>query len=113
MAVIRKVNGKDETVKAEQGSQYWLVLNNKVDGTPEEEAYCSEIKHIFLNWRKAPDQYIRDNFTKYREKARDDWYVDHQGKPTRPQFNSDWTLAKKWNLFSAHQPDNSTIEHIY
>lgn len=108
MAIIRKTNGTDITVSAEQGSRYWLVLNNKSVGTEEEQDFCSDIKHIYLNWRKAPDEYIRDNFTNFREKARDEWYVDNQGIPTRPQYDADWEIAKRWKLFNNYQAPDDT-----
>ena len=104
MAVVRLLNGKDDTVSAEVGAELWLVLNGYKDGTPEQQEYCSKVKTIYLNWRKAPDEWIKDNWDLFRSKARDEWYIDNNCRPTRPQYDADKDLALKWKLFNEYSP---------
>jgi hypothetical protein len=98
MAYIIKNDNTTATTSAELGATYWTILHGYKEGTPEQEEYCSKIKKIYLNWRKAPDEWIKDNFDKLKEKAKNEWYVDNQGIPTRPQYKKDWDLKNKWGL---------------
>jgi hypothetical protein len=116
MALIRFHDDTTDSVSAEYGLQVYKVLNGKDEGTPELQEYCIRVKSVHLNWRKADDEWIKDNFRKFKDKAKDEWYVDNQGNPTRPQYDADWTLAKKWNLFSNTNPfekEENTLMDIY
>lgn len=98
MAYLILNNGKTASLPADKGADIWLVLNGYEEGTEAQQEYCTKIKSIHLNWRNAPEEWIRDNLETYIEKAKDEWYVNRQGKPTRPQYTSDWNIKKKWNI---------------
>lgn len=98
MAYIILNNKKTITISAEKANQMWLVLNGYIEGTEEQQDFCSKVSKIYLNWRKAPPEWIKENIELYREKAKDEWYVDNQGNPTRPQHNEDWERIKKHGI---------------
>lgn len=98
MAYIIFNNNTTATIPAEKANEMWLVLNGYKEGTEEQQEFCTRVKSIHLNWRKAPDEWIKDNYDKFKEKAKDEWYVDNQGNPTRPQHNEDWERIKKHGI---------------
>lgn len=98
MAIIRLTNNQQITVSKERAHEAWAVLNGEIEGTEEQQEFCTKIKKIHFNWRSAPDSWVEQNMDMMREKFRDEWYVDNQGNPTRPQYKKDWDLKNKWGL---------------
>lgn len=98
MAYIILNNNKAITVDADKATRMWLVLNGYEEGDEAQQEFCSKVKSIHLNWRNAPDEWIKDNFDRYKQCCKDYWYVDNQGKPTRPQYNADWEIKRRWNI---------------
>lgn len=58
MAFIRFTNGRAMSVSAEQGAAIWRILNDEVQGTPEQQRFCSLIRRIYLNPKNAPASYL-------------------------------------------------------
>lgn len=112
MAVLRFSDGKSANVNSATGLRIWQILNDQVDDASDKEmAICDRVHKIYLNWRNAPDDYIKAHFDRIAPIAISAWMVEstpigsqHQhtsiGIPTRPEpgdnFNREF--CKKWGL---------------
>ena len=106
MAVIRFTNGKEETIDAATAASIWLVLCGEKDATKEQENFMERVKNIHLNWRNAPDSYIKKRFETILPMALADWVVNHAGKPVRPGSEFAWQFAKRWGLWENGHPSS-------
>lgn len=84
MAFVRFIDGTEKTIKLEQAKKLWSVLNNEVEPTPEQQAFCDRVKHLYISWRKAPDSYLYANKQYIAPMVKDSWIVNSQGVPLRP-----------------------------
>jgi hypothetical protein len=101
MAVIRYHTAKeDENVPAEKGIRYWQLMTGEVDGTEAEMVLCGEIKDISLNWRNAPDSYIKARKHVIFPMVLMAWMCDANGVPTRPDPSNSFAVgfAHKWEM---------------
>lgn len=110
MAIIHRTDGKHEVVDPEIGAAIWKVLNGEIEPSPEQAKYCETVEKIDLNWRKAPDSYIKAHFDTIIPMALSDWMLEvreadgHKivtGRVSRPQPGDDfaWNFAKRWGLW--------------
>lgn len=109
MAIIRFNNGKEESVSPQTGASVWLVLCGEVDPTKEQENFMLRVKNVHLNWRNAPDSYIRKRFDMILQFALADWSVNRAGKPVRPQGEFAWAFAKRWGLWENGRPSSLVV----
>lgn len=58
MAVVVFANGRKRVISHEQGVMIWQVMNHEIDPTPKQEAFCADIKDLFLNLHDAPQSYL-------------------------------------------------------
>lgn len=99
MAYLALDNGQKRSIPRDEALKIWGVLNGGVDPTPEQEKFCSHIKDIWLNWRKAPDSYIAQRLDRISQLHLNGWLVDCDGVPVKPGDDSSWVFAKKWGLW--------------
>jgi hypothetical protein len=104
MAIIHFHDGKQQSVKPEVGAAIWLVLTGEQEPTPDQEKFASRVKNVCLNWRNAPDSYIKKKFHHVVGFALADWTVNRAGKPTHPSSEFGWTFAKRWGLWDRGRP---------
>lgn len=98
MAHIELVDGKKRSITPEQGVVIWNILQGRNDPTQEQERFISNIRKVYLNWRKAPDDYIEQNFDYIKPMAMADWVTDRSGSPIRPSNKAGFAFAKRWGL---------------
>lgn len=118
MAILKLSNGKDKTISLEQSHEIWSILNGEKEPTKEQEEYCSNIDKIYLNWRKAPDSYIRDRFDIIAGMHMAEWAVDNQGTTVRPEnyISPDgkyrvWVFARKWGFLDENGKTKLAKKH--
>lgn len=101
VAVIRHNDGRDEIVSPEVAAEVWLILNNEVEPTEEQDGYCSTINRVFLNWRNAPDTYIQRHMSEVRKKVIQEWMRNLDGDYMRPEPTDieNIEFCKKWRLY--------------
>lgn len=61
MALIKLHSGKVQPITHEKAAAIWQVMQGEIDGTPEQIKFCDQVKDIYLDWRIAPESYIRVN----------------------------------------------------
>lgn len=101
MAYVVFTDGKKSNISAEQGLGIWQVLNGEIEGDEKQQEFCRKVEKIYLNWRNAPDNYIKANFDLIMPMALSDWMVNEKGQPTEPETGNDfaWKFAKRWGLW--------------
>lgn len=104
MAHVIYKDGKRTALSVEQGVKLWKALRSPTGLTDEQLDRLANIKAVYLNWHTAPDDYIRENLSAIIPLALNDWYVNSQGKPTKPQSDEAWRFAKKWGLWQFGRP---------
>lgn len=105
MAYLELKSGKKTSISAEQGAFLWKALRNPSGLDEELLEKVQGIKAIYLAWRNAPDDYIRENLKGIVPIALNDWAVDRRtGRPTRPQSDHAWKFAKRWGLWENGGP---------
>lgn len=109
MAYILHTDGTREVRSEAEAEKLWLIKVGRARPTNEaQEKYVklirSTIKKVKLNWRTAPDEYIRANFDEVIEAALQNWSVDRSGNPLRPQTDWDLAFAIKWGLWYRNKP---------
>lgn len=106
MALLILDNGSKQVISAEQGRTIWGVLSGKIKPTPEQEKYCLKVKKVFLNWRNAPDSYIKQYFEIMVDLATLGWMADKEGNITQPEPADApaWNFAKRWGLWENGNP---------
>lgn len=109
MAYILHIDGTRELRSEAEAEKLWLIKVGRArPATPAQENYIklirSTIRKVKLNYRTAPDEYIRANFDEVIEEALKSWSVDRRGNPTRPQTDWDLAFAIKWGLWYRNKP---------
>ena len=104
MAIIRFTNGKEEGVTPEVGASVWEVLSGEKEATKDQENFMLRVKNVHLNWRNAPDSYIKKRFELILQMALSDWSVDRNGRPKKPGSEFAWQFAKRWGLWENGAP---------
>ena len=62
MALIVTHDNKRHAVSPEKGLAIYQVLNGEIEGTPEQEKFCEQVKSVYLNWRNAPKSYVQRHY---------------------------------------------------
>lgn len=109
MAYILHTDGTREVRSEAEAEKLWLIKVGRARPTTKaQEKYVELIRQtvtkVKLNYRTAPDDYIRANFDEVMENALRDWVVDRRGNPTRPQSDFDLAFAIKWGLWYRGKP---------
>lgn len=91
---------KQEIVTPEKAHQVWQVMNGVIEGTEAQQDFCALVAVVKLNWREAPDDYIKHYQDAIMTMEVMQWMRDRQGDYTRPDLArpSDKVFAKKWRL---------------
>src|SRR6266849_3272963 len=75
---------------------------NQQEPTEKQEMLCTNIKHVYLNWRNesTPDDYIRKHLSIIEKICISYFMVDRNGNPTKPEYHDKvtWNFVKKWNI---------------
>lgn len=58
MAIVKLNNNQTVTLSREKAEDIWAVLNGDIEGTKEQQEFCSKIKKIYLNRHHAPQSYL-------------------------------------------------------
>lgn len=126
MAYIVFNDRKTDQVDAAKGLHVWQVLNGYAEpDDPNDEKYCSRVRKIYLNYRNAPDDYIKERFDIIAPMVIGKWMVDSRpigngqhtsmGIPTRPQPNDtwNWQFSKKWGLIRNGEATELAKKYFY
>lgn len=102
MAYLTLIDGGAKTVPAEEGEAIWRILNNQQEPTKKQGMLCTNIKHVYLDWRNesTPDDYIRKHLGIIEKICISYFMVDRNGNPTKPEYHDKvtWNFVKKWNI---------------
>lgn len=109
MALIIYTNG-DKAFKPDvEAVKLWRILDGQAK--PENEAQRRYIAHVrrtvksvSLDYRTAPEDYIRKNLHKLLPKILSEWVVNQHGEPLKPADAQQWTFAKKFGLWRGNKP---------
>lgn len=108
MAVIHLTTGESQVIPPDKAQQIWQVLEGELTPTKQQQAYCQKVRSINLNWRTAPDSYIKEHLDVIIDMALMDWAIDRQGYLTEPDERDvhAWAFAKKWGLWHKGKPSD-------
>lgn len=98
MAYIKLTTGQGIGVTKEQGREVWSVMQGDKEPSPEQEKFMRQVVDIRLSFNNAPDSYISQHLEEYREWCMRDWRVGYDGKPSKPQYPYQWSIAKKYGF---------------
>lgn len=124
MAMIRLANGQEKTLTAEQGAEIWAILQGDEEGTAEQQAFCLQVKKLYLNWRNAPDSYIERYKDIIFPMVVGEWmshgirypdgHVTTDGRPTRPDplNNINREFSKKWGLLDGGNHTQLALKYM-
>lgn len=109
MAFITYIDGRREFKAEDEAVKLWRILDGQAAPMNEaQERYVKSIrrniKKVVLDYRNAPEDYIRKNLHKLLPYILSDWVVDRTGKPLRPGNSAQWSFAKKYGLWKGHKP---------
>lgn len=110
MAVVKLKTGQRKFVPEEAGVSMWLCKHGFEVPDPEQQRYLEQVSDIVLNWRYAPDEYIRRNLLRIIPQVVADWFVDPNGRPVRPARREDYIFAEKWGLWAKNKPTALVID---
>lgn len=90
----------------------WQVkVGHAIPDSPQLAKYAEGIKKVVLNWRTAPEEYVRYHLNDIVPIAVADWVVAPDGTPLRPSTPSGWDFAKKYGLMKGYSPTNLVTKH--
>jgi hypothetical protein len=100
MAEVKFINGSSKSMPADKAYVLWQVFNGDITGNPEQQTYCTQIRGMVLNWRKAPDSYLYTHAHSLIPIVKNTFMCDRAGKLTRPEFSDadGWRVAKLLEL---------------
>lgn len=104
MAYLILTNGNKRNVPPDLGMRLWNSLHDPSGLDEDQLDYLKTIKAVFLNWHKAPDEYVAGNLDWIIPLALNDWRIDRYGKHTRPDSDEAWRFAKRWGLWEFGAP---------
>lgn len=110
MAVIKFISGKRLEISGDAALKLWEVLNAEREPTEKEGEYCGRIESLYMNWRTAPDSYLRANKRAVSRICKSEWMVDgykvgdwkhgSRGIAVRPEPNDydNWRVSELLGL---------------
>ncbi len=101
MAVVVLNGNRKEQVKHEIGLAIWAILNGEAEPDDEKQLnYCNQVVDVYLDWRNAPDSYIKHCFEAVVDMALGSWMCNERGEVTLPEPYDQWSIdfANKWGL---------------
>jgi hypothetical protein len=104
MAIIWFKDGKRKIVSNEVGSKLWLCMHGYVEPDERQKAYIATVRSVHLDWRSAPDPYIRQNLPDIVDMVIQQWTADSSGRPVKPNSHEDYRFAVKWGLWVNNHP---------
>lgn len=104
MACIRFTDGSRKFVPEPIGVRLWRCLHGLAAATEDQRDYLARVRTVYLNWRTAPDEYIRRNLPDIVEAVTKGWVVDSDGRPLRPSTQEEYAFAAKWGLWVNGHP---------
>lgn len=111
MAYLELRNGTKKHISREQGEKLWNGLQDPESIDETQQKFLGTIKAIYLNWRHAPDSYIKENLDDIIPMALNEWSVDKRGHITRPSTPFAWQFAKRWGLWEFGRPTSLVGGH--
>lgn len=85
----------------------WQVkVGNAVPDSPELARYAESVSKVILNWKTAPEEYVRHHLNVIVPQAVAEWIVDSKGHPIRPSTHWGWEFARKYGLMRGHSITN-------
>jgi len=109
MALITHTDGSREFKAEDEAVKLWRILDGQAKPMNDsQKRYCDQVRHdvkrVVLNYRTAPEDYVRKNLHKLLPQILADWVVDAHGRPMRPANAWQWAFAKKYGLWKGHRP---------
>lgn len=112
MAIVKYLDEKDEVITAEVGAMIWKVLNGELEPDEEQQAFVEKVKTVHLNFRNAPDSYIKARLPMIIPTVLQEWMVDANGNPTKPESEFAWTFSRRWGLWEHGAPTSLVRKYI-
>lgn len=104
MAFVLHTDGTREWRSEAEAEKLWLIKVGRAN--PQNEAQKryvrfirKSIKRVILNYRTAPEEYVRAYLPEIAERAVAQWIVDRRGRPVRPATDEDMAFAIKYGLW--------------
>lgn len=109
MAYVQYIDGTRELRSEAEAKKLWLIKVGRArPQTPAQKKYVSfirkTIKKIRLNYRTAPEEYIKANIHDIVPMALANWMVNKKGQPIRPATKDDMEFAVKYGLWNQGKP---------
>lgn len=109
MAYILHIDGTREVRSEAEAEKLWLIKVGRAKPvTPAQIQYVRFIRKnivkVRLNYRTAPDEYVRAYLPEIIEQVVSYWTVDRRGRPLRPGTPEDMAFAVKWGLYRRGKP---------
>lgn len=104
MAYVITKDGKKSLISHEAGLKLWISLHNLDSLDIHSRARLERIAYIFLDYMRAPDDYVQENLQTIIPLALNDWVVDRHGLPIKPATEAAWAFARKWDLWAFGAP---------
>jgi hypothetical protein len=108
--LIRKDGTKELHTKPEDEARLykvWQVLAGRaVPDSPELARFCDGVQKVILNWRTAPEEYVRARLNEIVPQVIASWVVDRNGNPLRPATKQQYEFARKYGLVKGYKPTN-------
>lgn len=112
MAVVIFQDGEKRELAPAIALKIWEVLTGVSEPSGEQQiAFCNRVKRLYLNWRTAPEAYIRDHWETIVPLMLSGWRVNRQGQPIMPDSESDWTLSRAWGLYEHGRLNNTVLTY--
>jgi hypothetical protein len=85
----------------------WQVITGrKIPDSHELTRFSLSVKQVILNWRTAPEEYVRAHLQHIIPQAVAEWVVDGAGTPLRPSTPWGYEFARKYGLYRGNKPTN-------
>lgn len=97
-------SGKKVTISPDRGLKLWEGVCSPEKLDDQQADYLAGVRSIYLNWRTAPDDYIRENLATIIPLALNEWSLDAKGRPLRPATDFAWRFARRWGLWDIGGP---------
>lgn len=110
MAYIKFKTGLRQLVPDDKAVSIWLAKYGFLDVDPEQKHFIDCVSTIHIDYRHAPDEYIRRNLNEIIPRVLMSWRVDASGRPACPCTREDYIFAEKWGLWAKGKPTALVID---
>lgn len=113
MAYVKLNNNKGLRITHQQAVDILAVLEGRTEPADEKQAaFALKVKKVYFAWRSADPIWIMANISDIIPLALATWRVDTTGRPTRPDSDTSWQFAKRYQLWNNGGPSGIAKQQI-